>query len=319
MASPNYSELLATTLSYYKDEIVDNISEKVAYLMYLRDKGHIKKVAGGNDIVQPLEYAENGTYQRMQGWQKINVTPSDVISAATYDWKQICISVAMSGLELLKNASSKQQIFDLMKAKVKNAEHTFDNSFGYDLHSDGTADGGKQVGGLQAAVISTDTGTYGGIDRTAFAFWTNQQRSCLTDGGAAASASTIVSNMDALWLSHGAYKHRPKAIFFDGVFFGYYESAIHPLQRINDSKLADLGFDAYKYKGVPVIHDPDNPASTGYFLDPEYLYLVVHKDRDMEVLGGNREPVDQDGVIKIMGWAGNMTCSNQRAQGILSA
>jgi hypothetical protein len=254
------------------------------------------------------------------GWSKIPVTPTDVITAATYDWKQIFISVAMSGLELLKNASSAQQVFDLMKAKVENAKTTFANSFGVDLHSDGTADGGWQIGGLQAAVPSVnDSGIYGGIDRATWDFWRPFKRSCLTDGGAAASGTTIVTNMDALWLAMSAFKRRPTAIFLDSIFFGYFESAVHPLQRIPDPKLGELGFDAYKYKGVSVLHDPDNPASTGYFATVPELELVVHSDRNMELIGGNRTPYDQDGVIKIMGWAGNLTCSNQRAQGILVA
>jgi len=136
MASPNYSEILATTLKNYADEITDNVSDQVAFYNECNKRGKIKLISGGDTIVIPLEYAENGTYQRYSGWETLDVSPTDVISAANYDWKQVAISVSMSGLELLKNAG-KERIFNLMESKVENAKHTFANNFSTDLYSDG--------------------------------------------------------------------------------------------------------------------------------------------------------------------------------------
>lgn len=320
MASPGLSELLSTTLSNYGDEIIDNVANKIAFLAYLKKNGHIRKVPGGNNLVETLEYAENGTYTRMSGWQEFDISPSDVITATTQDWKQIVISVALSGLEKLKNSGSKTQLHNLLKAKIRNAETSFENNFDTDLHSDGTADGGLQVCGLAAAVPTTiNSGVYGGIDRATWEFWQVNKRAAQADGSAALSKDTIASNMDALYLKMDAKKHRPKVIFADTVSFGYFESAIHPLQRITDTELGNMGFTAYKYKGIPVIHDPSAPASTMYFLDPKYFYLDVHQDRDLVELEGDRTPLRQDGIIKPMGWAGNMMLTNAKAQGILVA
>jgi hypothetical protein len=55
-----------------------------------------------------------------------------------------------------------------------------------------------------------------------------------------------------------------------------------------------------------------------YFLNTKFLRLEVHKDRDMVPLGpGERSSVNQDATVKIMGWAGNMTCSNRRQQAVI--
>jgi hypothetical protein len=85
MASPNYSEILATTLKFYADEITDNVSNQVAFYNEVNKRGKIKLIDGGETIVIPLEYAENGTYQRYSGWETLDVSPTDVISAANYD------------------------------------------------------------------------------------------------------------------------------------------------------------------------------------------------------------------------------------------
>jgi hypothetical protein len=52
------------------------------------------------------------------------------------------------------------------------------NNISTDIYSDGTADGGRQINGLQALVAAVPTtGTVGGIDRsvTGNTFWRNQE------------------------------------------------------------------------------------------------------------------------------------------------
>lgn len=325
MASPNYSEILATTLHYYGDEIVDNVTNNNALLFSLKDRGNIKTVDGGDTIVQSLEYAENATYKRYSGWEQLDITPSDVITAANFDWKQVGISVSLSGLEQLKN-SGKEKIFDLMETKIKNAKHTYDNNFSTDLYSDGTANGGKQIGGLQL-VLSDDptTGTVGGINRATWSFWQHQKRSCLTDGGSAASAANITANMNALWLKFATQKPGDYLIVADSNYFGFFETSLQAIQRITDpaNKLAKAGFQTYMYKGSPVVFDGglggQCPANHMYFIGLDFIYLRPHKDRNMVPLDPDRYAVGQDGIVKLMGWAGNLTGSNFRRSGVLIA
>lgn len=325
MASPNYSEIVATTLHYYGDEIVDNVSNNNALLMTLKDKGNVKTVDGGDTIVQSLEYAENQTYQRYSGWEQLDITPSDVITAANFDWKQVGISVSISGLELLKN-SGKEKVFDLLEAKITNAKRTFENNFSTDLYSDGTASGGKQIGGLQLLLADDPTaGTVGGISRVTWSFWRHSKWSCLTDGGAAASAANIIPNMNSLYLKITKSKPGDYLLVADNNFFGYYEQAMQAIQRITDpnNKMAKAGFQSYMYKTHPIVLDGGLggacPANHCYFIETNYLYLRPHKDRNMVPLSPDRVAVDQDGIVKLMGWAGNLTISNARCQGVLIA
>jgi hypothetical protein len=52
-------------------------------------------------------------------------------------------------------------------------------------------------------------------------------------------------------------------------------------------------------------------------LNTDYIFLRPHKDRDMVPLDPDRFSVNQDAMVKLIAWAGNMTCSNRFLQGVL--
>ncbi|MFX5510541.1 hypothetical protein ABTD49_22315, partial [Acinetobacter baumannii] len=74
-------------------------------------------------IVQPLDYAQNSTYQRYSGFDPLNIQASDVLSAAEFPWRQVAVNVAASGLEIRSN-SGENRIINFVKTKVKNAQRT---------------------------------------------------------------------------------------------------------------------------------------------------------------------------------------------------
>jgi hypothetical protein len=161
MASPNstFTELVTTTLRNHPTEIADNVSTHNALYRYLKEKGQIELLDGGYEIVRPLDWANNSTYQRFAGFDTLNVNASNVLSAAKYDWVQAAVHVVASGDELRKN-SGKEQLINLMKARVKNAMRTAANNMSIDLFSSGALS--NQMGGLGAIVTTDGTGTVGG-------------------------------------------------------------------------------------------------------------------------------------------------------------
>src|SRR3546814_531481 len=112
MASPNttFTEMVTTTLRNHPSEIADNVSDHNALYRRLRDKGKIKRLSGGYEIVRPLDYAENATYQRYSGYDTLNISASDVLSAAKFDWVQAAVHVTASGKELRQNSGREAMI-----------------------------------------------------------------------------------------------------------------------------------------------------------------------------------------------------------------
>lgn len=323
MASPNtvFTELVSTTFRKHAKEIKDNVSKNNALLRRIYDKGNVRREDGGLTIVAPLDYAENNTYQRYSGYDVLNVGASDVISAAEYQWRQIAINVVASGLELRTN-SGDTRIINLVKARLKNAIRTFKNNFSADIYSDGTL--ANQVNGLQALVADAGTGTVGGIDSSTWTFWKNKVQSAaapIQGGGAITPGSTTMESlMLPLWLSLVRGDDQPDLIVMDNNYFTFFEQSQTSIKRYTDSTKADAGFVSLKYKGADVIFDGGSgiPANHAYFLNTDYLELVVHKDADMTVMD-EMKPYNQDAAVVPVLWMGNLVCSNRSLQGVQKA
>lgn len=323
MPSPNtvFTELVSTTFRKHAKEIKDNVSKNNALLRRIYDKGNVRREDGGLTIVAPLDYAENNTYQRYSGYDVLNVGASDVISAAEYQWRQIAINVVASGLELRTN-SGDSRIINLVKARLKNAIRTFKNNFSADIYSDGTL--ANQVNGLQALVADAGTGTVGGIDSSTWTFWKNKVQSAAApiQGGGAITpgATTMESLMLPLWLALTRGDDQPDLIVMDNNYFTFFEQSQTSIKRYTDSTKADAGFVSLKYKGADVIFDGGSgiPANHAYFLNTDYLELVVHKDADMTVMD-EMKPYNQDAAVVPVLWMGNLVCSNRSLQGVQKA
>lgn len=319
MASPNstFTELVSTTFRKHSKEIKDNLSNRNALLKYMNKRGNTRKVDGGLTIAVPLDYAANGTYQRYSDWDTLNIAQSDVISAAEYNWKQIALNVVASGRELRIN-SGESQIINLAKARIKNAIRTFNNSFSSDLYSDGTAT--NQINGLQAIIADTNTNTVGGISANTFSFWQNTVYD-FSDASVTASATTMESSMLTLWLSlDRGPDDQPDLIVMDNTYYSYFEGSQVSLKRYSDQSRADGGFVTLKYKNADVLFDGNSgiPSSHAYFVNTNYLELVVHQDADLAVMEDTR-PVNQDGSVTPILWMGNLVCSNRKLQGVMKA
>ena len=345
MASPNLSDIVTTTLRNRTGKLADNVTRNNALFDRLRQRGKVKPFSGGRTIVQEISYAQNGTYKRYSGYEVLNISPSDVITAAEFPIRQAAVAVSISGLEMLQN-NGKEEIIDLLESRIENAEQTFTNGLAFDAYSDGTATG--QMTGLQALVSSTPTsGTIGGIDRATWTFWQNIKYSSVTDGGAAATSANIQSYMNrvAVQIVRGpdgpdlivADNDGPDLAVADTNYYRLFLESMQAIQRVTDETSAGLGFTGLKYYGagrsIDVVLDggfqgyssDTNPATGGaptntmYFLNTNYIFYRPHRERNMVPLEPDRFSVNQDAMVKLIGWAGNMTLSNGRLQGVLTA
>lgn len=279
-------------------------------------------VSGGRTIVQELEYAENGTYKRYSGYEVLNISPSDVFTGAEYNYAQSAVAVSISGLEMIQN-SGEEAIIDLLEGRIANAEKTMANNTSLDCYSAGTADGGRQIGGLQLLVAATNTNTVGGINAGTYSFWQNTAFSGLATGGAATSSSNILDYMNRVWVQQVRGADAPDLIVADNNYWRFYLESLQAIQRISSDEEASAGFQSLKYMTSDVVLDGGfgggAPTNTMYFLNTDYIYFRPATGRFFEPLGDERFAVNQDAMVKLIGFAGNMTVSNRRLQAILSA
>ena len=128
-------------------------------------------------IAEELEYAENSTFQFYTGYEVLDISPSDVFTAAEFPWKQGSVNVSASGLEVEVQNTGPEAVIPLLEKRIENAKRTAANKMSESVYSDGTGTSGKELTGLQAIVADDPTtGTVGGIDRSdsTNVFWRNQ-------------------------------------------------------------------------------------------------------------------------------------------------
>tara|TARA_R110000803_G_scaffold143108_2_gene209232 strand:+ start:26 stop:985 length:960 start_codon:yes stop_codon:yes gene_type:complete len=316
MAFPNISDILATTIESRTKKVADNVTDNNVLLKKLSTKGKIKTISGGSKILQELSFAENTNAGYYSGYDLLPVGVSDVLTAAEFDIKQAAVPVVISGLEMLQN-SGKEQMIDLLEARLSVAESTLSNLICEGLYSDGTGAGGKEITGLDAAVpVDPTTGTYGGIDRATWTFWRSQVNTT------ALSATTIQAAMNGMWASLTRGKDTPDLIVMDNTAWEIYVASLQAQQRFHQAEVGDLGFPTLKFMGCDVCLDGgiggNASAGTAYFLNCDYIHYRPHAKRNMVSLSPNRRySTNQDAEVQILAWAGNMTSSGSQFQGRL--
>jgi hypothetical protein len=343
MSFPNLSEIVTTTLRNRTGELADNMSRNNALLARLNRRGRVKTFSGGRTIVQELNYANNQTFQWYSGYQVLNIAPSQTFTAAEYPIRQSACAVSISGLEELQN-SGEEAIIDLLESRIENAEDTFMNGMSNGIYGDGTVTG--SVGGLQLLVAtSPSSGVIGGIDRSTWSFWQNIAYSGSTNGGATTSSANIQNYMDSLWVQLVRGRDSPDLIVADNNYFKLYWQSLQAIQRIavenGVGEFGTLGYQTLKYNTADVVLDGGfqgastdplpfetsagtsavggAPSNTMYFLNTKYIHWRPHARRNMVPLDPDRFSVNQDAMVKLIGWAGNMTLSNAFLQGVLYA
>jgi len=330
-ANSSISDIIATNIQSRTGELADNVTNNNALLRRLKDRGNVKTFSGGNVILQEIMYSDSTTNNTnsYSGYEVLNVSQNSPISSAQFSITQYAAAVSISGLEMIQN-SGKEAIIDLLDGRMMVAEAQLANRIGADIYTDGTGNSGKNLTGLGAAVPDApSTGTYGGINRANYSFWRSQKYSGVTDGGSAVSASNIQSYMDSLAVQLIRGTDKPDLIVADSNYYRLYLQSMQSIQRVTDggNSSQGAGFASLKYYGAGMASDVVLDGGIGsaatanhmWFLNTKYLMFRPHVDRNFVPIGGERQAVNQDAIVKLIGWAGNLTSSGPQFCGVLIA
>lgn len=317
-----------TTIESRTKNAQDNLSNNNALLLRLSERGNIKTISGGSTVLQEIYYNDPSTNfaSSYSGYETINISPDSPISAAQFTMKHYADAVTISGPEMLQN-SGKEQMIELLATRVEIAEARLRNKIDLDLHGDGTGNAGKNLVGL-SAMISTSpaSGTYGGIDRATWAFWKNVANTGTSTVGAACTASTIQQAMNKTALAVVRGTDHVDLIYAGTNAYSLYLSSLQTIQRITDDKLGAAGFSSLKFYGGAGSADVvlgggiggNQGADRMDFINTKFVFLRPHKDRNFVPIGGDRQAVNQDAIVRLIGWSGALTCSGAQFNATLA-
>lgn len=342
MSNPAFSTLVATTLQNYMPRLADNITNKQALWYQLKERGFVTKAKGGTSIVEPLMVGRNNTVKSYSGYDIIDTSPQQGLSAAEYLWKQIAGSLSISGEEKFKN-SGKSAVISLLDSRVRQLELSMMMEINRQLQADGLGNSGKDLTGLALQVEEgTAWSSVGGIDSNAFPYWRNQWDDfttnfggaldfVTTDAAASLSYKRLIRAMTRLYTSCMRNNVRPTLILTDQMVYEAYGLSLTISGTTNfriqiNQKLADAGFMNLLFMETPVVIDDDMPNASlvagadnheMLFLNADFLRFVIGEGKDF-VNTPMMRPDNQDAETSQVLVYGNLTCSNRQRQGRLT-
>jgi hypothetical protein len=163
----------------------------------------------------------------------------------------------------------------------------------------------------------------GNINRATDTWWRNLSKGAVTDYGGAKTSVNILTYYNKTFNALVRGADAPDLLVADALDYGMALDAAQDRQILTNSKMAELGFTSIKYRTADLVLDGgiggNCPASTTYFLNTDYIFLRPMAGYDVTALksGGERVPYNQDGILEVVGWKGNMTMSNAQLQGVL--
>ena len=339
-----FDEMLTSTWLNYRDKLYDNIFNANPFLYWIHANERKRTEPGGERIVIPLEYGRNDTIKSMSsGYDTIDTTPQDHLTAAFYEWKEIAGSTTISNKEFATN-QGKNQIISLLQSKANNTEMSMSEYVNAMILAFSAGNGGADLLPIfhliQKAFAST---TVGGINQSTYDWWQNQVS--LSTTAATKTWAQFYKEMSHLYnlCSRGGSKGKrsfPDLILCDQRYYETYEGACLSKAQImvSNDTVADLGFGGFKFKGATLMWDeyvPDvedgtavtidtvdsywtditTDYSSAAFLNSEFLELVVCQGQDFAV-GPFIQPENQKVKTSILYMMGELCCSNRRKQGL---
>lgn len=325
---PGLSEIITTTLRDRREVLTNNIENNNPVSRAMKEYDGFEMESGGRTLVDEASFAENATVMHYFGGQPLNTSYNPTMTAFEVDWKQFAGAVVINGREERMN-SGPEGVIKLLKSRIQNLEFSLENFFNADIISDGTGDGGLQIGGLKYWISSTPTtGTVGGIDRstTAGTFARNFKFDTVNDttlgapGGAATTAGTIKAYYNWCINSTTRSEDRVKLLYAGQQHYEFIISAMQAVQRITDSsQTAKVGYRNVDYLGIPVAMcggvnfggETQLAVDRTYGVNTRFTKMRIHKGAYMEPLP-EIQSINQDSKVQIVVFMGNMTCSAPR-------
>lgn len=335
----NYDSILSTSLFNYQRTLTDNISKSNAFFYRIQENGMYEGLNGGIAIHIPLMYAL-GVADWYEGYDTLATDPTDGITAATFDWKQLAVPVSISRKDERMNASS-DRIIDLLKAKIMQSELGIKEKMAKAALQGSLTSGGSSLTTADSSGLNGSTGvdplpllvaedptasvSVGNINQSSNSWWRNKFK--VTSLTSSSKASDFLFEMDAQY--NEAAKGPggpPDFILCDLTTYLMVNTAYYQLYRRQADTDNNFPFENIRFRRAVLTWDefvPDVQSAvaatttygTMYFLNTKFLAVKYDTETNF-IATPFMKPVNQDARVAHILWMGNICVSNRRKQGV---
>lgn len=318
----HYQQVLSMALEDRSRGYQDLVSNANATLAVLRRKG-LWQTYSGPRIRQTVQIDKQAA-QWYSGYDFLANPPIELFNDVYYTPKMVAVPISITMEEILNNEGENQRM-DVMTDYMRAAEKSLTDTMDAGIYSDGTANGGKQMGGFGLAIpIVNTSGTYAGVDRATNPIWrtsTFDANSFATDIGTQVTSTTIRPMLNRIMTQRSRGRDYADLLLMSAEHYAAYDAATLPTQRIQkEGGLAKLGFSTLGYVGggkeaeIVLVGGIGSPiaSNTTMGINTDSLRIRYNPNRNFDKLfeGDGQKPINQDAIAQYIGWMGELTMTN---------
>ena len=333
-----YDALLSSTLFNYRRTLEDNISKTNALfhqLMRIDPAGYQTVSEIGDRMMMPLMY-ELGTADSYSGYDQLDVSPMDGITASFWEWRQASVPIAISALEEKKNRGE-ARILNLLEAKTQQAEMGIQEFFNTRLliGAGGSTITTPYVSAMNGSSFidplpllvkfdPTSSTVVGNINQNTHAWWRNQYHA-----STGATFAAFLTELRKLRLkANRGPGGKPNLHLVDEDTYSLYEQALAAKHQNPSYQKADIPFENIAFYGSAVVSDEKVPnveagteaqsttAGSWFMLNTKFVSIKVDSATNFAPTPFQK-PENQDAKVAHILWLGAIGISNRRKQAVM--
>jgi hypothetical protein len=275
MVFDNTDFINSTIRKYARGGFLDNVSKRVPTFNWMRTKGCLAYWDGSGTKFTEEVIKELPSYMQAIGpYEEIIAKPFNGTALVDFPTKELVWPLTFTTKELEGNMS-KEKMIDLLKTRMKVVELGAAQDIEQMILSDGTAQGGKVMLGLEAFIPDTQTsGTLCGFTKS-----TTSWIQCPSVSGAKTSVAfdnlRLRMSSQTNTMTYGTV--RPEIYLTTSTVYEGYETLAYGKWTPTTKEAYDLGFNGdMTFRGKPVAFGDYISAGRMYILNSESLKLRVN-------------------------------------------
>lgn len=305
--------LYTTTWQLMRDEVINQVFASTPLWSQLRNRERVRRESGGRWIGFGVEYAKNTTVDYIGKGGTVSLAKDDIATTGKVDWKYLIGNLTRYWVDDQQNAG-KSQLMNKINIELNNLKNSLIDTLETSLFSDGTGFGGMEIDGLGNIVSASST--YAGLAPGTYDWWKATTKA--STGSASVYLRSDMTNVFNTTQIIKTPSNKPSIIITDQASYELFENEVlAPMQRIMNQELKSLGFERFEFKGAPVDWSPAATAGSMYFLNTNYMQLVIDSKADFEMTEWKTIPNSLDRASQIV-TALNLVCTNRASQGVLT-
>lgn len=306
--------LYTTTWQHMKQTAIDNFFDASPFWFWMKDKGKLEEVSGGRFLTDPLVYDENDNITWFGRGGTVKMNDTEFLTVSQWDWRYLATSVVRFGVDDQQN-SGKAQIFSLMNSKLENANNALINELETCLFQ-GSGAATLSIDGLQHLVADDPTAaaTVGGIAQNTYSWWRNKTNNMTGVSFATSGVDRMRTMLNDC--SQNFKMDAPDIIVTGQTVYEYYEDEGLDYYRIQNNKLADMGFHNISFKGIPMIWSP-SCGTRMYFLNTNYLKYKYDPRMFFDMTAWKDIPEQVNDRVAQIAISGSFTTSRRKVMGVI--